>query len=255
MRKVNRETGEVTDDETTEGPGDASDESSSAEPGSAADSADTPAEPTADESESGWIASRWAESEESDELEQSPDEQTAQPAPAAVAAVDFEKMFSTLEREAERHAKRVADVMGAELEQVKPCPLCHPAIPGFVAPVPPGSVDPMMRSLVLAALGDDPEPDYLTATDVERCGTCDGLGRLVTGSRVPDQRTKLCATCNGSGFAVKPYTPAPVATLPPPVFPGAAVDYLPVPGGMVDSWGRPSGHPHWGLDPSSVGAA
>jgi hypothetical protein len=39
---------------------------------------------------------------------------------------------------------------------------------------------------------------------------------------------------------------------PAPPYPGYGVPFVPVPNGVPDGWGRPAGHPQWGLDPATV---
>jgi len=221
-----------------------------------------------------------AEQVEADEAEEEaeadehgqPAEPTEEPA-APVTEADFEKAFASLEKEAERHAREVSKRAGPFLAELKPCPLCF--TPGFAIAVPAGEFDPLRRAAALALMGDAPEADYQVAEDAEACPTCDALGLVLTGSKVPDQKTKLCIMCNGRGWrsavapAVLPYgtaasptaaaapglawpMPAP-ASAPAGPYPGYGISFVPLPGGVEDAWQRPAGHPHWGLDPAVAG--
>lgn len=182
------------------------------------------------------------EQHEHDDEPEQPAEQQQQPA-AGMTEAQLEAQLRKLDGEAERHAKAVARVMGDDFAQLVPCPLCWQQAPGYRFPVPPA--DPEQIEAVRAALGLDGFADYAPAEDAQPCDTCNALGRVLTGSRVQGQETKPCASCTGTGWRskVSAAQPAPVVQFPPPH----------PPAGTADSWGRPLGHPHYGLDPARLG--
>jgi hypothetical protein len=211
------------------------------------------------------------EPNESEQPEPEP-EPEQEPAPPEATEADYEAAFKKLETEAERHDKEVHKRAGPLDGQLSPCPLCF--TPGYVLPVEPGTFDPLRRQAVIAAMGDTPELDYAEATDAVPCEDCKALGQVLTGSKVPGQETKPCPRCAGSGWHTKVLTQADVLALPTPLplaypatatvangaavlapappYPGYGVPFVPVPNGVPDGWGRPAGHPQWGLDPATV---
>lgn len=168
---------------------------------------------------------------------------------AALSEVDVDRAIAKLEREATRHANRVSEIMGADAQELESCPLCAPAIPGFRFPVP---VDDEQRAAVLVTLGVDPDPEYVAADDARACDYCKALGKVSTGSNVPEHRTKLCGHCGGTGWQMVSATPTPPPThengKPPLELAVVAGPAGPEP----DAWGRPVGHKHYGLHPAYI---
>jgi hypothetical protein len=181
------------------------------------------------------------------------DDEEQPPAPpeqqAGMTERQLEQAIGKLEKEATRHANRVSEIMGADANELEPCPLCAPALPGFRFPVPP---DEDTRAAVFAILELDQAPDYEAADDARACEHCKALGKVLTGSQVPEHVTKLCAHCNGAGWmpvaAAAPGTPATENGSQPaaPAAVAAAAAAEP------DAWGRPVGHPHYGQHPAYI---
>lgn len=188
-----------------------------------------------------------------DELEHDQDEPEQPPPAPPVEARDereIAKAEQKLAAEATRHANRVSEIMGEDAQALTVCPLCwHP---GFVWPADTGFPPDEQREAVLAFLGVADTPDYLPATDAAPCDACGALGLTLTGSKVPGQETKPCVKCKGAGWiAAAEGQPYQLPTLPPL----ASVPPLPPPAignGATDNWGRPVGHPHYGIEPARV---
>lgn len=172
-----------------------------------------------------------------------------EPEPSALANVNA--IGKQLDREDERHRKALAKALGEDFTMYHECPLCLTM--GYALPMMPGQFDPNQRMAVLAAMGDEAEPELKQAPEAKPCDVCDGWGELLTGSRNATGRVKLCAKCEGKGW---------IANIDGPPQNGAqgGVGYTdpstfypvpPVPNS--DAWGRPAGHPHWGRDPVTVG--
>lgn len=183
------------------------------------------AEAEADEVEA---AEAQEETEAEEQAEPEPETQVQAP------PVDPEKVFKALDNEASRHVKRVAEITGAEFELLHACPGCADFTPGFTL-VPP------------VELASRKESPY-----TRRCETCDGFGELETGARAETRpEFERCPDCAGNGFT-RLGGPLPDLGAPAPSYPGADVPHTPVEGGDNDAWGRPAGHPHWGVLPSAI---
>jgi len=182
-------------------------------------------------------------------------------APAPPTQKEIDARHNKLDAEAQRHEKRVAEIMGDDFALLIRSPLDW--TPGFlwnpaVAPLPPE-----IAGATMALLGVESPADYAHDPGRQTCDKCNGLGQLATGSLVQEQATLPCRFCRGYGWtgegnpeqlpAPTPIVPqvyatsgAPTtATLPPPNQPVQA----------ADRWGRPAGHPHYNIDPAQVGVA
>jgi hypothetical protein len=172
--------------------------------------------------------------------------------PAVRSQKEIEDLQGKLEREAERHAKRVAEIMGEDFAFLVPNPIDW--TPGFLFNVPQMLPFPEQVAELDAILGRGAAADYAEAEDAQACDKCNALGRTLTGSKVDGQVTKPCAKCNGTGWVVK------LAAVPPPQavsYAANAASSVPVTPDtyqVKDSWGRPAGHPHFGIDPVAITA-
>lgn len=174
-----------------------------------------------------------------------PGKTSEQPTPP-VSERELNAAVERLEKEANRHAARVSEIMGEDALTLVKCELCEPAIPGFRWPSEPADD---VRDAVRRAIGDTPPEGYKDSPDAAQCGACDGLGRQLTGSKVPEHRTKPCASCNGAGWLdmTRQRTPAdapsnqggvaPIDEPPPDAIPD------------VDPFGRRRGDPLFGIFP------
>lgn len=188
--------------------------------------------------------------EDEDELEP-PATDTDEPEAAAVPPMterELEQAAGKLERERDRHAARVGEIMGEDANELVPCELCLPMIPGFRFPVEP---DDDTKAAVLEAIGMGGTAELASADDARLCDTCNGLGVVLTGSHVPAHVTKPCRACRGAGYVEvggpAPATPpGPADTRPPDV---QAQEEAPP---DVDPWGRHRGDPDYGRLPNYV---
>ena len=177
--------------------------------------------------------------------------EAAATAPAVRSQKEIDKLHGQLEREAERHTKRVAEIMGDDFPLLVPSPVDW--TPGFIFNVPEMHPAPEQVSELHALLGQAAPVEYQAAEDAEQCDKCRGLGDVLTGSRKPGQETKPCSGCTGTGWKTKA-PPLPQTT--PGTYgqpPGNGATISPETYQVKDSWGRPSGHPHFGIDPVAVG--
>jgi hypothetical protein len=185
--------------------------------------------------------------EDPDELEPEPE-----PEPEPVTEARIREIQRKTNAEDERHEKRLREIMGDLFEGYEPCPLCLSS--GFLMPFPPGAFDPEQARAVELAMGaGESVPRKKHPTKV-RCEACDGWGELDTDSRRPEYARDACLVCNGFGTVDSALQSSegqlvtPAQWTPPPAY-----EPTPPPPN-ADGWGRPMGHPHWGVPPSQVGA-
>jgi hypothetical protein len=209
-----------------------------------------------------------AEADEAErETPDEPEEEEAaegEPEPAPEPAPEPEPQAAAMtEQQAEREIAKLARLASTYLGKayeiatklgmpVEVCPL--DAYPGLAIPRHAHEVTSDVEARVLALIGKSVEPEWIESDQYERCLACNGWGEVLTGAQKGISRTAPCNVCGGKGFkpVVQAYVPTPPAT--PAPFPGAAVPFVPLPTGTNDAWGRPAGHPHWGLDPAMVGS-
>jgi hypothetical protein len=201
------------------------------------------------------------EEEEASEPVQEPDEPEAQaegqtePVLAEPGAEEqvlsekqVEKALESLGKEATRHANRVSEIMGEDALALVPCELCAVNIPGFRFSIQPNEE---VQRAVRAAIGlptlETLKPDLYS----RKCDTCDGAGKVLSGSLVQGRETLACVDCGGNGW--KPVgqerqSGAPVATLDGEPAPLAAV---PDDGIRRDMFGTPEGDPDFEKMPNA----
>lgn len=158
---------------------------------------------------------------------------------------ELKAAMRALEGEADRHTRAVSRIMGEDALELLPCPLCEPHIPGFRFPVTP---DDEQVAAVFAVLGLGEDAEYAKGDDARPCETCAGLGQVLTGSKVPEHRLKLCRECTGAGWVHVPQPGSPPAVVPigtAPSSPPPAAEPAP----DADPWGRRPGDPNYGVMP------
>jgi hypothetical protein len=193
------------------------------------------------------------EAEEGEELARAEDahaEAGREPA-AGRSQKEIEQLTRKLEAEAERHAKRVRELMGEDFAFLVPNPTDW--TPGFIFNVPEMLPAPDQVAALDAILGRESDDDFLDADDAEACDKCNARGQTKTGSRVAGQKTKPCGKCNGTGWVSRMLPIAPPVPYVQYQSPPNGVPMSPETYQVKDSWGRSVGHPHFGLEPASVG--
>ena len=195
------------------------------------------------------------EAEEAEEAERTDaPEQPAQPegitqAMAEAILDSLTRYKQVVGREVEKRAKVMWD-------DLAPCPCCMelgPA-PGFIFPVIPEPDGSIRRQIVAQALGAEAPAEYGSDPDTEECARCGGLGMMRTGSKVANQETRVCTSCNGQGWRLKSAMPSPPQIVPAQI---PSQPWQPPNGAQqvaTDPWGRHAGHPHYGISPDLIGA-
>ena len=195
-----------------------------------------------------------AEEDENGAQDRDGEQEGAQPEAAAAprSQKEIDALTGKLEAEATRHTKRVAEIMGDDFSLLVPSPVDW--TPGFIFAVPEMLPTQEQVAAFDAILGRAQGVEYLEAKDAEMCADCAGLGEVLTGSRKDGQITKPCTACTGTGWRTKA---APLQLAPQPNT-AANVTYSitsePNQFPVADRWGRPAGHPHYNMEPASVGA-
>jgi len=115
--------------------------------------------------------------------------------PQGLSEKEIESRFEKLEKERQRHAKRVGEILEEEAQELVPCELCWPPAPGFRFPQMPEE----QRSAVMTAIGFAGTPELEEAKDARQCPDCKGEGQVKTGSKVPGYDAMPCAACQGRG--------------------------------------------------------
>ena len=161
-----------------------------------------------------------------------PQEQPVTPEQAEKAFQKIAQSFRTYERSvANNHP-------GYEAEVIR-CLLCPDAHPGFLNVNDAGRVPKDVSDAVQVFLGFAREISYEPAPDTRTCGTCNGEGKVASGSHVPEHKVRTCPTCNGFGYEPPPGAGrnghAPLAA-PVEMASGAVPPVLPA---DVDEWGEP----------------
>lgn len=165
---------------------------------------------------------------------------------------EIDALNAKLEAEAVRHDKRVREIMGDDYALLVPSPVDW--TPGYIFNVPPMHPAPEQVAELHAILGGAPPVELLPASDAQACEACNALGEVLTGSRKPGQETKLCSACTGTGWTTKAAPLVSVAQHPGFSNGGQTQPVEPNTLQVADRWGRPVGHPHYGLEPAFVGA-
>lgn len=179
------------------------------------------------------------------------EEALAEPAEPQMTEQEAEREFKKIEQAAQRYLKSAMPIAAKLGMPVEPCPLC--TFPGLALPRTANEVGSDVEGAVLRLIGKNAPQEFKETTQYHRCEQCDGWGEVLTGAQKEISRTAPCGPCGGKGYLmgaiIVPPTPAANGT----PFPGAGVAFQPLPAGLLDQWNRPAGHPHWGLDPASIG--
>jgi hypothetical protein len=212
-------------------------------------------------------AEQLADEEVERAMNETPDEEEAAeeetPAPPPEPDEPDEPPASQMtEQEAERKSKQLDKLATTYVSKAFPianelglpvvaCPLC--TYPGMAQPRTAEQVTSDVETAVLALIGQGTEMEYEDYEGFQQCTVCKGKGEVKTGAVIERSRRTTCPNpnCGGKGYVTVPVAAPPLATVAP--FPGAQVPFQPLPQGVNDQWGRPAGHPQWGIDPSLIG--
>jgi rubrerythrin len=147
--------------------------------------------------------------EDAAEQEESPGEfvdTAADPEPEpegrGLSEQEIEKQYKALEKEQNRHTSNVTRIMGDEAVELIVCPLCEPELGGFLRMESLDHPRDEMHEAMIGVLKKPPQVAYLNAPHAATCADCDGLGNVLSGSRVAGQEKITCPSCKGMGYRV-----------------------------------------------------
>jgi len=203
-----------------------------------------PQEPSPDEEEA-------AEEEEPADQPEAPQEPSG--AAGAVGEKELERMFRKVEQANVAYVKRLGQTMEDEFGVLEQCPRCASPFLGFIFPPSMQPVTAEVKDAVLLSVGEQPAMATKLANFARRCDDCDGNGVVLSGSRRNDNKTIRCATCEGRGYIFVGERPSPVESYTPAVPEPVPANGAPQDTPNVDLWGRPAGHPDYGVHPMYVG--
>lgn len=132
------------------------------------------------------------ETEEAEETEAQPTEPAPEPEPPQPDTGLNAEQGAELEKAMTAYYRRVAKVFGGELPPE--CPACS--------------------GLGFDLTGGQGLPEFKTHEHYIGCDECDGLGKVQTGSQVPNFDLADCPHCQGRGFLEKLATPTAVPDQP-----------------------------------------
>jgi hypothetical protein len=195
------------------------------------------------------------EAEAEEEEQATPLEPPEEPSGVAghVGEKELEKMFQKVERANVAYVKRIGESMGDEFGVLEQCPRCASPFLGFIFPPMMQPATDEVKARVLESVGEQPAMATQKANFARRCEDCDGNGVVLSGSRRNDQKTIRCRACDGKGFVYVGEPPPPVVGYTEVPVPPAEVNGVKEDAPSVDLWGRPVGHPDYGMHPQYVG--
>jgi hypothetical protein len=136
------------------------------------------------------------------EVDDDPDQDEAAEAqaPSGPSMEEIEKVLTKLSTSANTWRRRVGELLGDEMDNLVPCELCEPDIPGFHWPAAIVQPRDDLHAHLLDVLRTPESPDFNQAQHVRRCQLCDGWGVVLSGSRVAGKGQVKCQMCKGNGF-------------------------------------------------------
>lgn len=183
---------------------------------------------------------------------------------------DYEKKMKS---EATRHENALAKLHPDTWDKFAMCPLCIGE--GFLEPIKPGEQPEELWEAITVMAGRFSTNELESAPFAEVCETCKGKGMVLTGAQNETNYALPCRTCAGYGWLdVGPFAPGvqlppnrkqappqPVTLAAVPQYPNApvepypdsAIEFVPFAGGVNDPYGRPAGHPRWGMPTDANG--
>lgn len=143
--------------------------------------------------------------EEAEEAEQAAPAEPEQAEPEAVTPEEYEKRAKATERALAAYSKKITEIWAEDGLHLIPCPLCtFGATQGFVDERDAGRIPDEVVKLALSFLGRAAATDYEDDQEHRECPRCKGLGKVKTGSRVPQWETLTCSACQGTGMSPPP---------------------------------------------------
>jgi len=137
------------------------------------------------------------------EEEEAPDEEASEETEAQALSFDQlsegeqSKVLDKLDREADRHTKRLQEILLEDALMLLPCELCNPRHAGWVDLK---QITDETKQRVRVMIGDREPVKREHDRYSRRCEACDGEGSVDTGSKVTGQTELPCIDCGGKGW-------------------------------------------------------
>jgi hypothetical protein len=160
---------------------------------------------------------------------------------------DIEKTHRALEKEAERHARRVEELMGSDFAALQSCELCWEAAPGFRWGRMP---DPETVAHVRVVIGMPDLSNFAPSSTERQCDDCRGRGKVRTGSCVSKYETAICDACKGKGWVVTRQRLNEIPDAHPDDAPAQGATVSDDDGVTRDMFGTPETDPDYGKMPN-----
>ena len=144
------------------------------------------------------------DAETADQPEPSGDQEEDEPAappeapPEPSSALAMEEIGKSLDKLQKHVAKRISEILGDAATEWEECEVCNYwNTPGWRHKGPlPAEVEEVLR----VALGENALADYKPDEYSRTCDRCNGLGEVLTGSKVQGQQALTCMFCKGMGW-------------------------------------------------------
>jgi hypothetical protein len=113
---------------------------------------------------------------------------------------EMEKRFAAVERRFKTYTDAVSKIWEEDALHLLPFQVDPGAPPGFIDLRNKGRVDDETKTAALAFLGFDQESGMNADPHSHTCEVCEGWGLVTTGSKVPNNDTRICIDCKGLGY-------------------------------------------------------
>jgi hypothetical protein len=107
------------------------------------------------------------------------------------------KILDKLDREADRHTKRLQEILLEDALMLLPCELCNPRHAGWVDLK---QISDEVKQRVRVMIGDREPVKREHDRYSRRCEACNGEGEVETGSKVSGQSNLPCIDCGSKGW-------------------------------------------------------
>lgn len=126
---------------------------------------------------------------------------------------ELEKAYKAIAKLRETVASRLGQIMDGDEVGLIECPLCASFAPGWIWPPDVVPLEAEYVHKTRAVIGMPDVSGYKTSTAYVMCDVCDGLGSVLTGSKVPGREAANCPKCGTNGYVMT--SDAIAATAPP----------------------------------------
>jgi hypothetical protein len=197
---------------------------------------DEQTEPEPETDEPGVSDDEAAEAEDAEPVEPEPE---PEPEARSETDIEMEKRAAAGEKKSRSNEKALRSIFDAESEYLFRCPLCPDQHAGLIDIRFAGMLPDENAEAVLSYVRGAEQVRYKQASNVSECPSCDGNGKVLSGSKVAGKDLIVCVSCKGFGFVPPPGTTENGRVEPALVPVGVGADEGPLENADVDIWGSP----------------